>query len=45
MVRPGFRADLVGWGDDPVTCPAADVTDLPVRLTILDGQVVHHDAG
>nr|WP_240942449.1 amidohydrolase family protein [Planosporangium thailandense] len=44
-IRPGMRADLVGWGDDPVTCSAADITDLPVRLTIVAGQVVHHAAG
>lgn len=43
-IRPGFRADLVGWGADPVTCPAADVMELPVLLTIVDGQVVHQAA-
>ena len=36
-----MRADLVAWADDPVTCAPADVTDLPVMLTVSDGRVVH----
>jgi hypothetical protein len=42
MLREGHRADLVGWGDDPATCPTADVVELPVHFTVVDGQVVHH---
>jgi predicted amidohydrolase YtcJ len=41
MVRPGYRADLVLWGEDPATCPTRDVVDLPVQLTVVDGVVVH----
>ncbi len=41
MLRPGLRADLVAWADDPVTCATADVTDLPVDLTVAGGRIVH----
>lgn len=41
MLREGYRADLVGWAEDPVTCPVADVVELPVRFTVVDGEVVH----
>jgi hypothetical protein len=41
MLRPGFRADFVAWGEDPVECPASDVTELPVLATVVDGDVVY----
>jgi hypothetical protein len=41
MLRPGYRADFVAWGEDPVKCRALDVTELPVLATVVDGQVVH----
>jgi predicted amidohydrolase YtcJ len=40
-VAPGMRADLTVFGDDPLVVPAADVADLPVQLTIVDGVVRH----
>jgi predicted amidohydrolase YtcJ len=43
MLRVGYRADLVGWADDPATCPVSDVVDLPVRFTVVDGALA--DAG
>jgi predicted amidohydrolase YtcJ len=42
MLRPGYRADFVAWAQDPVTCPATDVHELPVLATVVDGAVVHH---
>lgn len=42
MLRPGYRADFVAWGQDPVECPAGDVHDLPVLATVVDGDVVYH---
>ena len=42
MLRVGAPADLVAWGDDPATCSPEDVVDLPVHLTVVDGDVVHH---
>lgn len=41
MLREGFRADLVAWGDDPATCPTSDVVELPVHLTVVGGRIVH----
>lgn len=41
MLRPGLRADLVLWEQDPATCPTADVVDLPVLLTAVAGRIVH----
>jgi predicted amidohydrolase YtcJ len=41
VLRPGARADLAVWADDPVECPAGDVVDLPVVLTVADGRIVH----
>ena len=41
MLRAGYDADLVIWADDPVTCAPADVLELPVELTVVDGQIVH----
>jgi predicted amidohydrolase YtcJ len=41
MLREGFRADLVGWAEDPAGCPVADVVELPVHFTVVDGEVVH----
>jgi len=41
MLRAGYDADLVVWADDPVTCAPADVLELPVELTVVDGRIVH----
>jgi predicted amidohydrolase YtcJ len=40
-IRPGCRADLTGFTEDPVACEASDLADLPVTLTVVDGRVVH----
>ena len=43
-LRPGLRADIVMWAEDPVMCPTADVIDLPVLLTVASGRIVHRAA-
>ena len=40
-IAPGLRADLTGLGADPVDCPPDELPDVPVRLTVVDGEVVH----
>jgi predicted amidohydrolase YtcJ len=40
-IAPGFRADLTGFAADPVDCPADNLLDLPVALTVVAGGVVH----
>jgi predicted amidohydrolase YtcJ len=40
-IAPGYRADLTGFASDPVDTPADDLVDVPVRLTIVGGRVVH----
>ena len=40
-IAPGMRADLTGLGADPVDCPPDELPDVPVRLTIVDGEVVY----
>ncbi|ONI86965.1 amidohydrolase [Actinosynnema sp. ALI-1.44] len=40
-VREGFRADLTVFGGDPLACPAEELADLPVALTVVDGRVAH----
>jgi hypothetical protein len=41
MLRAGYRADFVAWGEDPVKCRALDVTELPILATVVDGKVVY----
>jgi predicted amidohydrolase YtcJ len=36
----GKAADLVLWGDDPVTCSPEDVIELPVLRTVVAGRTV-----
>lgn len=38
---PGHRADLTAFAADPVALPADELPDLPVRLTVVDGEVVY----
>ena len=40
-VAPGYLADLTVWTADPLAVPAAEIADLPVTLTVVDGRVVH----
>ena len=44
VLAPGHPADLVLWGVDPVECPPGDLLGLPVRLTVVDGRIVHRAA-
>lgn len=40
-IAPGLRADLTALAEDPVDCDADDLPDVPVVLTVVDGEVVH----
>ncbi len=40
VIKPGFRADLTAFAQDPVECDADELPDLPVVLTVVDGRVV-----
>jgi predicted amidohydrolase YtcJ len=40
-IRPGFAADLTVFADDPVACDPDELPELPVVLTVVDGEVVH----
>jgi predicted amidohydrolase YtcJ len=44
-IEPGKRADLVVFGRDPMTVPAAEIPEVPVDYTLVDGEVVHHREG
>jgi predicted amidohydrolase YtcJ len=39
-IAPGMRADFTGLGADPVDCPPDELPHVPVRLTVVDGEVV-----
>jgi len=41
VLRVGAPADFVAWGDDIASVAPADVIELPVHLTVVDGDVVH----
>ena len=41
VLRVGAPADFVAWGDDITSVAPADVIDLPVHLTVIDGEVAH----
>jgi predicted amidohydrolase YtcJ len=43
-IAPGYRADFTGFAADPVDIPADELPDLPVRLTVVGGRVVHEAA-
>ncbi len=40
-IKPGFRADLTAFAADPVEIEADDLLDLPVLMTVVDGEVVY----
>jgi predicted amidohydrolase YtcJ len=40
-IAPGYRADLTAFPVDPVTAPADEVAGAPIRLTMVDGAVIH----
>ena len=39
-IAVGLRADLTGFASDPVECPADELPDLPVLLTVVAGEPV-----
>ncbi|MBS7543882.1 amidohydrolase [Ancylobacter oerskovii] len=40
-LKPGFAADLAVLSDDPTRVPPQDLRDISVRLTVVDGRIVH----
>jgi predicted amidohydrolase YtcJ len=40
-IRPGYAADLTVFVEDPVECDPDELPELPVVLTVVDGEVVH----
>ena len=40
-VAPGYLADLTVWAADPLAVPAAEIADVPITLTVVDGRLVH----
>ncbi len=40
-LRPGMDADLAAFSADPLTCPAEELLDIDVLLTLLGGKPVH----
>lgn len=40
VIKPGFRADLTAFAQDPVECDADELPELPVVLTVVGGRVV-----
>ena len=40
-IRAGFAADLTVFADDPVEYDPDELPELPVVLTVVDGEVVH----
>lgn len=41
MLRPGMRADWIALPADPARCDPADLRDLPVLATAVDGEIRH----
>ncbi|HEX7289645.1 MAG TPA: amidohydrolase [Conexibacter sp.] len=41
---PGLRADITALGGDPLEVPPDELPDVPVALTVVDGEVVHRGA-
>jgi predicted amidohydrolase YtcJ len=40
-IEPGKLADLIVITKDYMTCPADEIRDIEVLLTVVDGKVVH----
>jgi predicted amidohydrolase YtcJ len=41
VLREGYHADITAFADDPRSMAAADLVDVPITLTVVDGNVVH----
>ncbi len=39
-IRPGWLADLTVLAQDPVDTPADEIVDVPILLTVVDGEIV-----
>lgn len=44
VLGPGYAADLVVLGDDPLTCPEERIKEIDADLTLVGGRVVHERA-
>ncbi|GJJ21145.1 amidohydrolase [Mycolicibacterium mageritense] len=42
-IRVGARADLTAFAADPLQVDADDLIDLPIPLTVVDGEIVHRE--
>ena len=40
-IAPGFAGDLTAFAEDLVELPSDELPDLPVRLTVVEGTIVH----
>lgn len=40
-IREGYRVDLTAFGIDPLSAPPDELAEAPIRLTLVDGRVVH----
>jgi predicted amidohydrolase YtcJ len=40
-IATGYRADLTAFGASPLHTPAADLPDVPITLTVVDGTIRH----
>ena len=40
-IAPGYRADLTAFAASPLYTPAADLPDVPITLTTVDGTIRH----
>jgi predicted amidohydrolase YtcJ len=40
-IAPGYRADLTAFAANPLHTPAADLPDVPITLTTVDGTIRH----
>ena len=45
QLRPGMDADLVAFSADPLTCPAGELPDIGIGLTLVGGKPVHDPGG
>lgn len=43
-IAPGYRADLTAFAASPLRTPPADLPDVPITLTTVDG-IIRHQAG
>ena len=44
-LEPGKRADLVVWGRDPMTVPAAEIPTAEIDLVVVDGAIARQREG